>query len=484
MLLATLAMPALGQAADDGLEEALVVFVRATESEVSRAFAETHLPALRDVAAQLDLPLRRVDLDASDAAAPAGVHLTPLIVYHGARGQAIFQGRYADPGKVAHFVRTSRAVPVPSEPETRRGELVWRSGRAAIAGPLKLTDLAGTTPADFDADAFARAALAGLDAGMRDFGVVDEVVLGPSDRRFYLDVHPHRSENGTLSLSVALFSQFDCVDALFTNFGDPIQGPWAERDALFARAGALLEDAVRAEVAGSAIGDGFDPVPTAVAKNGWADLGLVQPSAADAAALAAAAAITLPARWAMPPAPADPANAAPQLVFRFPPPIERYTGEVRTVDAALDLGPDGALDGARGWVEAGTASVTMGEEALDNAIHATMILVDRHPSSRFTLEQLRPARADDTQLRFGRATPVVAEGTFELMGQAVPMTVRGELEPVIDADGAPRLRIAVTARFNLETPFGIKGPDGPKDARETLVLHFNTLLQAADAASG
>ena len=65
------------------------------------------------------------------------------------------------------------------------------------------------------------------------------------------------------------------------------------------------------------------------------------------------------------------------------------------------------------------------------------------------------------------------------MGFEIPLEVSGEIEPVIGKDGAPRLRVSVTARIRLADPFKIVGPDGPTPANDTLIFYLNFLMKEA-----
>ena len=466
VLAAVLGLPGSSSAAGG---EQLVVFVQADAYANAAAFTSDHLPRLRTAAEEMGLDVRVID---ASQGVPPEVRLTPLLVYQDHRGRSTFQARYADVGKLRHFIRTSRAIP-PTATTTRRQEIAAVSvGRSLTAAPIKITALAGDLPADHDAQAFLDLAEAAIFTGFEQFEKRAEIELGPSNRLFYMDVYPHRSEAGMLSLSLAIFSQFNCIEPIFQRFEDPVSGPWEQAERVFAEAAAVLEAEVLRQISASPIGDAFQPVGSAVPTVTWADLGLALPPAPTGAADSRVADIELPLRWRIE---ADD-DSGPRLVFRFPAPLERYSGEVRELSGELVLAEDHSLAGATGWLEAATASVTMGESSLDKAIHEKMINVSGFPTSRFDLEEIAGVTLP---IAFGRLVPFVAHGSFSLLGLKVPVEVKGEIEPGIGEDGAPCLRVRATYSIRLAQPFGIAGPDGPTPANDTLVFHLNFVMREA-----
>jgi hypothetical protein len=57
-------------------------------------------------------------------------------------------------------------------------------------------------------------------------------------------------------------------------------------------------------------------------------------------------------------------------------------------------------------------------------------------------------------------------------GTSVPLAVVAEFEPVIGADGGPRLLARSAFQIDLRT-FDIEGADGPEPAKYTLLLDVN-----------
>ncbi|MEM8934721.1 MAG: YceI family protein, partial [Acidobacteriota bacterium] len=298
--------------------------------------------------------------------------------------------------------------------------------------------------------------------------------LGPADRAFYMDFHPFATEDGRLFVSTALFSQFNCIEPIYEGFDTPTEGTLAEAGDVFVRAARALEAEIARQIATSAIGDGFDPVATAVPVVEWGAIGLPLPERAAGVSADAVAGIELASRWRI----AKPVEGAgPRLIFRFPPPLERYSGEVTRLTGELELTDGLGLVGATGWIEADTSSVTMGEQSLDDAIHGKMIHVAQYPVARFELDSIADGALP---VAFGRTSQASAAGTFRMVGREIPLSVQAQIEPVIREDGQPVLHVNAGFELRLDDPFAIAGPDGPAPARDTLVFFLDFTMEPAD----
>lgn len=458
-------------AASEPPAEELIVFHRPDlSSAISDDFTERIAPEVKAVAEELEIPIRWLD---AGKGTPKSVTITPLMVFQSARGRSFFQGRYADSGKLKHFIRTSRAIPAPPGTFEKDRVAVLKLGRAKIYAPLKITELAGTRPAGYQTTEFQNRARNAVWKGFQRFQVEDSVTFGPADRAFYLDVYPYRSEDGQLYISLAVFSQFNCVEPIYRSEQAVVSGAYDDLDRLFGVAARFLEKEVEAQWTGSEIGDGFDVIGADVPVVSWDSLGLALPKrqgSVDAESHSGSVA-DLPVRWRV----ADPESDLPRLIFRFPAPLERYSGEVSDISGFLALAEAGTLRGAAGRLRASTSSVTMGEDSLDNAIHKKMIKVADYPESRFELRRFLESTED---LAFGKASRFEAEGVFTLMGLDVPVIVRGDVEPIFSTAGDPLLNARATFEIRLWKPFEIAGPDGPEPARDTLKFFLDFLMEA------
>ena len=457
-LAATGALPAAGQ---------LIVFVQPGLSRVERAFARRDLPRIRRVADETGVSMRVVN---AAAGAPAEVAITPLIVFQNYRGRSIYQGRTTTVGRIRNFIRTSRYIPQGKAPNRRRDIFLWRMGRTRIWSPIKISSVTGTPPAGYRDAVFKARALESIAAGLKHYRRYAKAELGRADRGFYMDFYPWRAKDGTLFLSLALYSQFDCRTPVFEMKQHPLTGPWRERDALFQKAATLLQRAVSSRIQNPLGGDGFDALDIHVPTVGWERLGLALPPAAPQERARVVVPAEFPLHWVMaPPAPDEP----PLVQFRFPAPLDQYAGEVKRISGNLALGAKGLLSGLKGSMRADMHSVTMGNAILDEALGGSQILDSRkYAEAAFVLDRVEAAAQP---LAFGRLLPARLHGILSLKGRHVPVSAAAQLEPILTEAGAPRLLMRGGFQIDLRD-FHIEEADGPEPARHTLLLDFNFIF--------
>lgn len=441
-------------------DERLVVFVRPVGSTVAAAFEREQLPGISEIAENLGLGFRVVDVAAG---APAEVGLTPLIMYQNERGRSFYYGRLTTLDRIVNFVRTSRVVAQGDAALVREDIPVLQRGRVRVGAPIKISSVTGKPPKGYDDNAMRREATKAIAKGLSQFKLHPSAAFGRSDRLFYMDFYPWVSDDGTLFLSTALYSQFHCKEPIYRSPGEAVSGPWEDRGKLFQRAAGMLENAALKAMDDPTNGDGFDAVPSDLTTVSWESLGLgLIARGAEAGKDPDATGPPLPLHWTMaPPQPADP----PLIAFRFPAPLDGYSGEVKRADGFIDLASPNSLKGASALFSADPTSITMGERDLDHALQgATYLHSASFPSSRFTLETLG---GESLNLAYGRQSHLVMTGVFEMKGVRVPLTAQGTFEPIVADDGAPRLTLM--AGFSLDLrPFNIPGPDGPEPASHTL----------------
>lgn len=466
ILLALMPVPVLA-----ALEtEQLMVFVQPGVSAVDRVFRNSQLPEVRATAEAMGVPVHVVD---ARKGAPHEVAITPLIVFQNHRGRSIYQGRTTTPGRIRNFIRTSRFIPQEAAPNRRERIPVWHNGRARIWAPLKVASVTGTPPAGYRHEAFLAEALASIVRGFEHFRLQDAAELGRADRGFYMDFYPWLSPDGTLFLSMALYSQFHCKAPIFERKKDPLVGPWRERDTLFQQAAALMEAAVVRQLRRPETGDAFDPLSSTLPRLSWEQIGFPLPQAPSSASLDIPPDVALSQNWMLEkPGPEDP----PMMQFRFAAPLDHYAGEVKEGRGEFSLPQDLALDGTTGFVEIDTRSaITMGEPVLDEAIRGSALLgAKAFPQSRFVVEAIR---SDGRPLSYGRLTPAEVSGIFTLKGKSVPIAVASEFEPVIGEDGTPRLLVRTAFGLDLRT-FDIEGADGPEPAKHTVLIDVNLKMKS------
>lgn len=446
----------------------LIVFVGSDTSAVRRSFETQHLPAIKKIAGELNISTKIVE---ASNGVPDEVAITPLLVFQNHRGRSIYQGRYTTHDRVRNFLRTSMYVTQGSESLVRRDTPVWQMGRAKIAAPIKIAPVSGTKPPGYDHAKFTAQSTKEVVGAFEHFRLVPEVRLGRSDRMFYMDFNPWRANDGTLFVSLALFSQFHCKEPVFVQKGDVISGPWKSRNKLFARAARAMESAVEDQLSRTDTGDGFEPVASLTPTKSWNVLGLQLPTAPKRAQQTASSPV-LGTNWRVD---SPGANAPPMILFRFPPPLDLYAGEVKKAQGQLKFAPGLILNSATGHFEIDVHDVTMGDPDLDHTLMDESFLhADAHPNSKFVIESID---SSDGALAFGRMLNGTMRGTFTMKGIDVPLSVPAGFEVIVNVQGKPQL--IVTGAFSIDqlvAKYSLEGPDGPVEAKDRLLFDFRFVL--------
>ena len=462
LLLAVRAIPSeeigLPQYASE--DEKLIIF----QQDADEHFQTTCLPQIREWAKAEGIAL--IERNAKEGV-PADITATPAIVFQNQKGRALYASRYAELGTIKNFVRTNRLRPQMTEPLCAEEVLQYRSGRAALNAPIKLTALQGSMPTDWSIEEFQANALAAIKKGMQAFESQAEACLERTDRAFYCDFHPYRSEDGTLYLSLELYSMFNCIRPVFSTGDQPLSASFADYAELFSEAGKLLQEEILEQTQNSTIGDAWSPIATAVASKSWEELQLaLPPEAANAAPPRTDFTIAQQWRGAQSVVP-----GVPPLFFRFMEPLDRYAGEVPDFAGELQTDEEGKLQS--GSFTASLKSLTMGMAELDDKVKKKYIYTRKFPEASFRFDLPESAQAN---LLAGRLNRVAVPGIFTFMKQEKPMTVQAELTPQLLDSGEQQLLVHVQFDLNITDDYGIAGPDGPDPARKTMVFDLNFIM--------
>ncbi len=440
----------------------LIVFKSDAGSTASDLFASRDLPAIQQLAAEENLEIQVRDVAAG---APAEIGIAPTIVFQNYRGRAIYQGRTSTIPRLRNFVRTARALGQDTAAMTREHCFVQTVGRATIALVVKVTPLNGSVPIGYTATRVQEEAREYLRRAFNNFEWTERVHLKRTDRTFYVDFYPHRSDTGALYISGAVFSQFNCHEPVFTT-PNPTELTWDRREEAFQLTARRLEIAVASAIASGETGDGFDALDDATAVQSWDDLELPLP-AKPAGSSTATIDRSVPRMWSLP---ARRENEPSRLLFHFGAPLDNYAGEAQSVESELQFSASRQYASLRGNARVNTVSVTMGDPDLDDSIRDSTTLDSKnHPESSF---EITAVETEFEAPEFGVGHPIVLRGTFKMRGKATPLEARATLEPIIDEQGKPALLVEGTFRLRLLETFGIYGPDGPAPANDTLLFHF------------
>jgi polyisoprenoid-binding protein YceI len=228
-----------------------------------------------------------------------------------------------------------------------------------------------------------------------------------------------------------------------------------------------MENAVRNRIKDPEGGDGFDVLKPGVPVVSWKELGFPLPQPLEKKERAVPVDMKIPTTWRVSETgPDDP----PLIQFRFPAPLDNYTGEVTKVRGEINLSKNASLNGATGIIEADPLSVTMGEAQLDNTIQGSLFLyTKKYPTAKFVVNLVS---TDGQPLSYGRLSFAEVSGTFTLKGTSYPLASKVEIEPVLGEKANPLLLVRGFFQIDLRK-FDIEGADGPEPGKYTLKFDVN-----------
>ncbi|MFK7971706.1 MAG: YceI family protein [Bacteroidia bacterium] len=422
-------------------------------------FIRTTLPFLQTLTAERGLVLVE---SKSSLGYPESVTATPAIFFVSKKGKAMFGGKYTEQSALENFVRVSKVSPIPPVADPRKDILVQKRKSQRVAIPLKVTsqqgNYAGENP-NWESQ-LVKQIIADL-----PFVQKKEVQLWPSDRRFYLDVHPYVSQEGEVYVSAAIFSQFDCIKPIWENFEKPFSGKIAASDSILIALTKTVDRVVEKQLRNYDLGDALTPLPLGTKTLDWDDFAWFSELHSHHATKVYP---QLEANVFEKPQPLE--KDFPMLQFNFPAPLDRYAGEVKKLDATLAFTDD--LSVLSGEFVAKVKSMTMGMKDLDAKVLKSYLFAKDFPEARFSFDDFElPVNWDGKS-----ALAIRVPGTFEMMDKSQAMIVDAFLEPVMNGKEAVSLQLTASFSLDIARPYGLKGPDGPETIRNTLQFRVHCIL--------
>ena len=465
ILAASLVLTSHSSAGSTG--ETLLIFTQDLQNPVESHFNEKLLPEIKGIAAELGVETVLVH---GAEKLPEGVGITPLLIFQNHLGRSVYQGRTTTLKRIGNFLRTSRRVPQGKIGFQLKDIPIWRTGRSFVWSPLKISSVSGAIPDNYNDAAFQKEALKAIKKGFQKYHIEKTISAGRNDRGFYMDFYPWVAKDGTLYLSLALFSQFHCKKPVFTH---KLTGKWKKRHRLFKQAARLMEAEVGKRISELYGGDGFVPVPEKKPVISWNNLGFSLPPAPAAKSQTVSKAFSLPLSWEITNKKND---SEPGIQFRFPPPLDAYSGEVKTFSGALNFSKGHMFTSMRGFLKTDTFSITMGEADLDSTIKGSLFLEsETYPVSEFIITNVS---ATMQKPGFGQLSIVNLNGIFKMKGKEQQMSVPATIEPVIGENGNPELIVSGSFSIDLRN-FEIEGATGPEPQKYTLLFDLNLIFSPA-----
>lgn len=439
--------------------EEIVVFTQKSD----KLFLENTLPKLQEMCKEKNIKL--IEKNASEGL-PNDISTTPAIIFQNYKGRSIFSGRYTEWTSIMNFVRTSRFLPQGKiEKDCRDTVFACRKGRTTLFSVLKITPLTGELPNNFKQKDFLANAKRSVEKSLGQFKNEGLVCKLKTDRAFYLDMYPYRDKKGMYYLSIALFSQFNCITPIFEQ--KDLQS--TDFQSLIRQGTAILEKEIFSQLQNSLQGDALSFVPNETPNLSWESLNLNLPKAPlNVTPNKALANKEMPLKWKYM---GIQNEDIPVLQFHFLAPLDRYVGEIKTMKGAMLLSDNQHIK--EGIFETEMLSLTMGIADFDHKIQSKYIKANKYPTARFRFQNIR--FPNPLQLWQTQTFPI--EGELSFMDKTENLKVMATFTPIIAENG--NMRLEISANFNLNIAYyEIKGPDGPKNAAENMAFLMNFQLNS------
>lgn len=451
-----------------GQKGQLLVFLADMEETTTQDFLTNYQPAFEKFAKQSSIDYKLVDVSRGS---PDLITFAPALVFQNHLGRSLYIGRYGYVDKVKTFIRAVKRLPQTDVDNPKTQVMVKKTGRHTLINPVKITELKGEVPANHDATTFLNRAMEAIDRGMIQYDYRPSFLAKRNHRLVYSAFYPYRSPSGKFFLTAELYSQFNCIVPVAKRFDLPFQGSWSGYARVFEQAGRWCAQRIDSLLAAPG-GDGLLPLDVPV--KGWEELGLGLPEAPGGKGQEKVVEPKpLPLEWVVEgPIEAD----LPVIGFSFPPPMDYYAGELGGLSGSLKLNSDHDLRRALGRFDAKMSTLTMGDPELDEAIQGMLKMME-FPESRFDFQSI--TQVENPALAYGFPTQIQAQGVFHFMGVAAPQEVDATLQPMLDDEGLPRVLVNAQFSIRLKEKYGVKGPDGPEEAKDTVVFDLNFLLKPA-----
>jgi len=414
---------------------------------------------MKELALENDLEFLKVNFANG---VPEEISFTPMIVYQNSQGRSIYYGRCNNYTRVNNFIRTSSMVPQKTADNAKTDLLLWENGRTKITAPIKLTELAGNLPKNFDQKAFIKQNKKNIADGFCTFKQVPSFNQTRTTKSFYFNLYPYLDDKDQLTISAEIFSQYNCVKPVWTKFEEGlISGKWKNRAELFKKAGELIELEIINQINSSELGDAFQAIDNDVAKISWADMGLAIEAKSDKETSLQLSELNLPKQWSV----AKNETGKPIIIFSFLPPLDNYIGEAKALQGEFNLMKRNSLDGATGAFSVQIKDVTMGADDFDYEVQNKMLKMGIFPDATFNFTLTKSTESN--------SNGYLCNGKFKLLGLEIPLAIPATIEPFYNSNNELQLNVQTSFELPLFEAFKVAGPDGPSPAKDVLQYYMN-----------
>ncbi|MEO0405161.1 MAG: YceI family protein, partial [Bacteroidota bacterium] len=121
-----------------------------------------------------------------------------------------------------------------------------------------------------------------------------------------------------------------------------------------------------------------------------------------------------------------------------------------------------------GTFTANMTSIATGDPSLMNYILGDYLRTKKYGEAQFDFQ------VSDVELTYGIERQLTIPGTFKMMGKKASLDALAKFTPILTQEGVRKTLCSVEMTIPIEDPWGLKGPDGPEEAKNkvNLIIHF------------
>lgn len=451
--------------AQQKIDEELVIFVQKSSDS---PFTLDNIQTLKNKMKEQAIAVQIIDVD--EVGAPKEVGFTPFIVYRNHLGRKIFKGRYTSHKRLLNFIRTVRRLPAEDINYEEQEVLVWKQDRANLLIKLKITTPNGEVPANFDATAFKKQYIKGLQKGFQGAKYYKKHAVSNADELIYCNFYPYIASDGKIYISSEIYSHYHCHSPIYQQYDSPAVASSMPKAFALAAANSFAE--IKDQLVHSQLGDAMNFVTKTSKSTSWDALHLEPMAAPKQGAQTLTKAVEFPQTWSLS-GPVD--QSTPILMFNFPAPLRQYGGELTKAKGTISLKTAASMENATGSFEVDVRSLEMGEASLNNAVKESILLIDEYPTAQLIFNKIQ---SKDFKLALGRITQTQIEAQLTLLNQTSLVAATAQFEPFLNDQGDLVLFVSTQFSINdLKGAYKIDGPDGPSDAKNKMLFNASFIMK-------
>ncbi len=421
----------------------LIVFSALEENERLTTFNQTESPQLESMAKNNGLTYEFVT---DPAMIPKDVRILPSIYYVSNTKKSFYSGRYDALDRIESFINNEQAFDLPKTSMVKENIYLYLQKEFEIGTKLKVTQTEGAAT---QKEEFKPQFLKAFNESINELNHFSSYPFKEQSKQFYLNVYPFLSPDGTYYLSIEVFSQHHCKEAVYNNFEHPFAGKdinkLAHRITDFYE-NELPELILNPTVEGETI-TLLTPSIESMSKDwdyyGYSDSitsadHIINSEISEGNYMA----IITP-------------KLSPSVNFTFPPPVSNYNGQITDLQGHLNI----KNNVIKGSFTLNLRSLDMGDDMLNHSVFTDMLFVDSLPDATIQFNQTLD------EIPANQQVPI--KGELTLLGFHKPVEVIANFQPLSISD-----QLLVTASFTLDIRSfpSLEQPDAPAPQNHTLVV--------------